>query len=112
MNNPEPIALCENKASPVTLKQTRSKADTICHTNKSVSHDFKRYFGRKTCFMRDFPGDPLVKDPPAIAEDKWVQSLVLEDPTCYGATKPGHLEPVLYNKKSHSNEKLVYLNEE
>ena len=62
--------------------------------------------------MRDFPGDPLVKDPPALAEDKWVQSQVLEDPTCYGATKPGHQEPVLYNNKSHTKEKLVYLNEE
>ena len=57
--------------------------------------------------MRDFPGSPLVKDPPAIAGDKWVWSLVLEDPTYYGATKP-----VLYNKRSHSNEKLVHLNEE
>ena len=75
MNNLEPIALYENKASPVTMKQTRSKADTIRHTNKSPSHDFKRYFGRKTFSkkdMRDFPGDPLVKGPPTVAGDTWV----------------------------------------
>ena len=41
-----------------------------------------------------------------------VRSLVQEDPTCRGATKPTHhnyrnlmcLEPVLRNKKSHLNE--------
>ena len=44
----------------------------------------------------------------------WVQSLVLEDFTCCGVTKPMcqsqvlkpmHLEPVLGNKRSHQNEK-------
>ena len=42
----------------------------------------------------------------------WVQSLVREDPTCLGATKPvchnyraQILEPVLQNKRSHRNEK-------
>ena len=42
-----------------------------------------------------------------------VQSLVWEDATCYGATKPVHdntgpacLQPVLYNKRSHCNRNL------
>ena len=66
-----------------------------------------------------------------------VQSLVQEDPTCHGAAKPMHhnyrayilepidhnywahvlqvrspytLNPVLYNKRSHCNEKPVYRN--
>ena len=56
-----------------------------------------------------------------------VRSLVRVDPTCRGATKPVHhnywahvpqlrkpvrLEPVLRNKKSHSNEKPAHCNEE
>ena len=37
-----------------------------------------------------FPGIPVVKNPPANAGDmgSWVQSLVQEDSTCHGATKP------------------------
>ena len=45
----------------------------------------------------------------------WVQSLVWEDSTCLGATKPMHCncpEPVLYNKRSHLNEKPLYSNED
>ena len=57
----------------------------------------------------------------------WVWSVVREDPTCRGATKPvshkywAHalqllkptcLEPVLYNKRSHRNEKPAHHNEE
>ena len=56
-----------------------------------------------------------------------VQSLVLEDPTCRGATKPmlhsyrAHvpqllkptsLEPMLRNKRRHRNEKPTHRNEE
>ena len=41
-----------------------------------------------------------------------VQALVQEDPTCHGATKPVHLEPMLHNKRSHWNEKPVHCNEE
>ena len=68
-----------------------------------------------------------------------VRALVREDPTCYGATKPvshnywactlepvshnywarvpqlrkpTHLEPVVYNKSSHRNEKPTQRNEE
>ena len=68
-----------------------------------------------------------------------VRSLVQEDPTCHGATKPVHhnywactlepvshnywahvpqllkpacLEPMLHNKRSHCNEKHVHHNEE
>ena len=47
----------------------------------------------------------------------WVQSLVQEDSTCLGATKPTRhngslraLEPVLYNKGSHCNEKPKHPN--
>ena len=47
-----------------------------------------------------------------------VPSLVHEDPTCHGATKPVFpnywslcaLEPVLWNKRGHCNEKAVRLN--
>ena len=69
----------------------------------------------------------------------WVRSLVWEEPTCHGATKPVHhnywagtlepvshdywacvpqlpkpvhLEPVLCNKRSHRNEKPMHHNEE
>ena len=35
---------------------------------------------------KDFPGGPVVKNPPCNAGDK-VRSLVWEDPTCHGATK-------------------------
>jgi len=56
----------------------------------------------------------------------WVQSLVWEDSTCHGATKPVcqkycaqcsatepvHLEPMLCNKGSHHSEKPVDHNEE
>ena len=56
-----------------------------------------------------------------------VQTLVWEDPTCHGATKPmchnywacvsqllkpAHLEPVLRNKRSHRNAKPTHHNEE
>ena len=75
---------------------------------------------------RDFPGGAVVKNPPANAGDT-VWALVREDPTCRGATKPmshkywahapqllkpTRLEPVLHNKRSHSNEKPVHLKEE
>ena len=36
---------------------------------------------------RDFPGDAVVKNPPANAGTR-VRALVWEDPTCRGATKP------------------------
>ena len=39
----------------------------------------------------------------------WVRSLVQEDATFQGKTKPVHLEPVLHNKRNHCNEKLVHL---
>ena len=48
-----------------------------------------------------------------------VQSLGQEDPTCWGAAKPmprnswAHaLGPMLQNKRSHHNEKLISHNEE
>ena len=43
--------------------------------------------GVKSCRSRDFPGGTVVKNPPANAGDR-VPSLVWEDPTCRGATKP------------------------
>ena len=57
----------------------------------------------------------------------WIQTLVQEDFTCSGATKPmchnyrAHVlqllkpmcpEPVLLNERSHCNEKPVHCNEE
>ena len=56
-----------------------------------------------------------------------VRALVQEDPTCHGATKqvchnywahvpqllkPGRLEPMLRNKRSHRDEKPTHHNEE
>ena len=48
-----------------------------------------------------------------------VWSLIQEDPTCHGATKPiSHnywacaLEPMLHNKRSYRNEKPAHRNEE
>ena len=37
--------------------------------------------------LRDFPGSPVVKNSPAI-QGTQVPSLVQEDPTCCGTTKP------------------------
>ena len=80
----------------------------------------------KRFYDRDFPGGAVVKNPPANAGDM-VRSLVWEDPTCRGATKPmshnywahvpqllksARLEPVLCNKRSHHNEKNTHHNEE
>ena len=86
----------------------------------------------------DFPGGAVVKNPPA-KQGTRVQALVWEDPTCHGATKPVrhnywscalepkshnywtcvpqlvkamHLEPMLHNKRRHSNEKPAHFNEE
>ena len=54
-------------------------------------------------------------------QETWVQSLVQEDPTCHGATKPvrpgaaateaAFLEPV-HCERSHHEEKPLYLKEE
>ena len=52
-------------------------------------------------------------------QETQVQSLVQEDPTCCTVTKPvshntepADLEPMLWNKSSHRNEKPVHCNEE
>ena len=50
--------------------------------------------GKKSHFKKtivDFPGGPVIKNPPAIQETR-VQSLEWEDPTCYLATKPATTE--------------------
>ena len=71
-----------------------------------------------------FPGGPVVKNPSPM-QDTRVRSLVWEDPTCQGGTKPMHgnhwawqpqrqkptLEPVLCNKRSHCNEKPEHHNQ-
>ena len=51
-------------------------------------------------------------------QETWVQSLVWEDPTCRGVIKPictttelVLLEPILCNKRSYCNEKLLYPNQ-
>ena len=41
-----------------------------------------------------------------------VRSLVWEDTTCHGVTKPKCLEPMLCNKRSHCNEKPAHCNKE
>ena len=52
----------------------------------------------------DFPGDPVVKNPPASARDVGL-ILVQEDSTCHGAAKP------MLHKRSHRNEKPVNRND-
>ena len=47
-----------------------------------------RYF--KFLLFWDFPGGPLVKNPPCNAGDTSSQSLLQEDFTCHGAAKPVH----------------------
>ena len=46
----------------------------------------------------DFPGGPVVKNPPASAGDTG-STLVREDPTCHGTTSPyaTTAEPVSHN---------------
>ena len=83
-----------------------------------------------------YPAGPVVKNSPCNAGDAG-QSLVREDPTCHGATKPMHhnyrayileptghnywahvlqvqspyaLNPVLCNKRSHCNERPMHRN--
>ena len=59
----------------------------------------------------DFSGDKVDKNPPT-SQERSVQSLIWEDPTCHGATKPMHhhnwsphaLEAVL-SKRSYCNER-------
>ena len=68
---------------------------------------------------RDFPGIQWLRIHLPM-QGTWVQSLVQENPTCDGATKPMHgnywspstLEPVLHNKRSHRNKKPNHPNEE
>ena len=89
---------------------------------------------------RGFPGGAVaVRNPPASIAGTQIQSLIREDPTCLGATKPvlhnnwacalepvshnywAHgpqllkpacLESMLCNKRSHCNEKPEHCNEE
>ena len=66
-----------------------------------------------------FPGGAVVKNPPANARDKGAspgpgrshmpQSNEARAPQLL---KPAHLEPMLHNKRSHRNEKLMYHNKE
>ena len=55
----------------------------------------------------DFPGGSA-DGKPTVKAGVMVQSLVQEDPTCFGATKPVHLEPMLRNKRSYHNAKLLH----
>ena len=56
-----------------------------------------------------FPGGPVVKNPPINAGHTGL-ILVQEDPTCHKAAKPVHLEPTLYNRRGHHNEKPARCN--
>ena len=86
----------------------------------SVMQDFFKQF------FEAFPGGTVVKNRLPMQGTR-VRSLVQEDPTSRGATKPmcdnywAHmpqllkpvrLEPVLRNKRSHSNEKPAHHNED
>ena len=59
------------------------------------SYECYHLYPTNTCFLvgilkhnhRDFPGGTVVKNPPAMQGTR-VRSLVREDPTCHGATKP------------------------
>ena len=66
------ISTCDNEASHKAVFNTFSLLVMIFL--------YKNYFG-------DFPGGTVVKDPPANAGDTG-STLVHEDPTCRGATKP------------------------
>ena len=85
-----------------TIKPSSSL--TMPHAGKTGSHgiDPRNQF-IKNCILKDFPGGAVVKNPPANAGDTG-SSLVWEDPTCCGATKPmSHnyrtcaLEPMSHN---------------
>ena len=105
-------------------------------TNENYKNNQKTF--NKMEISRDFPGGTVVKNPPANAGDMG-SSLIQEDPTCCGATKPvhhnywacalepashnywacmpqllkpAHLEPMLRNKRSHHNENSAHHNEE
>jgi len=65
-----------------------------------------------------FPGDSVVKNPPANAGGTGSTPL-REDPTCQGAMRPVHhnygtkpktLGPMPFNKKSHCDEKPRHCN--
>ena len=59
----------------------------------------------------DFPGGPVVKNPPANVGDMDLISGP-EDPTCCETAKPEALTPQSpHNKKSHRNEQPMYHNE-
>ena len=92
-----------------------------CAVIKGTVCDFLWHLKYLQCRVRGFPGG-LVVDRPSAMQGTLVQSLVLEDPTCPGATEPicrnswspHALEPVLLNervapacrnqrKPSHSN---------
>ena len=69
--------------------------------------------------VRDFPGGTVVKNPPASAGDTgsipgprrshMPQSSEARAPQLL---KPTRLEPMLFDKRSHHNEKPAHLNEE
>ena len=54
----------------------------------------------------DFPGGPVIKNLPGNAGDTpcRVQSLVPEDSTCPGATKPMHFKYWALKPRAHSEE--------
>ena len=90
----------------------------------------KKYGQEMSLHLKWCPGTSLVAQWLRIRlpmQGTLVRSLLGEDPTCHGATKPVHhnywphapellkparLEPVVRNKRSHHNEKPVHHNEE
>ena len=68
----------------------------------SSSRDRTRVsFGRQALYHSCHLGSPRNCLP---MQGTWVGSLVQEDYTCPGATKPTHLQPVLWNKRSQCDE--------
>ena len=75
---------------------------------------WRSYFAAKTTVkslaLWDFPGGPVVKNPPANAGDMG-QSLVQEDPTCYGATKPSCSRACVLQHEKPPNAKPTHQNQ-
>ena len=91
---------------------------TVHFVSDSVFELLLVFREEKCC--EDFPGGPVVKNSLHLSMQRtWVQSLVWEDATCCGATKPMccnycslcALGPVLRNKRSRCNEKATRCNQ-
>ena len=103
---------CRRTVHLFTVRASSSHTSTFGAASPHwVSQTIKRDF-------QDFPAGPVVMNLSASA-GTLLWSLVLEDSTCWGVTKPvchsywspWSLEPVLCNNRSHRDEKSMYHNE-